>query len=227
MTTTTKAAAAAIPLNYTIVPSLLAADLGNLEKELKSVEQLGGTIIHLDIMDGRFVPPITFGAAVVSLVKRVSNLYREVHLMVEDAETHFTPFIEAGAERIIFHIEGHPHAHRMLTALREKGVSPGISLTPATPVAAVAEVLELCDVVLVMSVNPGWGGQPFIPAAIQRIAQLHELITAHNHSTVIEVDGGINFDTAPKCVAAGASLLVAGTAWFKSQDRRAAFAMGG
>lgn len=165
-------------------------------------------------MDGQFVPPISFGANMVAFAKSVQTTFIEAHLMTIDPERHFESFGEAGADRIIIHQEVSPHLHRLLGRIRSMGISPGVAINPATPASAIDEVLELADVVLVMTVNPGWGGQPFIPQCLKKIRAIADRIQEKGLPTVIEVDGGVAEHTIPLCVAAGASLLVAGSAVF-------------
>lgn len=197
-----------------IVPSLLATPLGTLLTDLSSVVTAGARVIHVDVMDGHFVPPISFGANMVAFAKSVPNTFVEAHLMTMDPERHFESFAEAGADRIIIHQEVSPHLHRLLGRLREMGISPGVAINPATPAAAIDEILELADVVLVMTVNPGWGGQSFIPHCLNKVRTIAERIREEGLSTAIEVDGGVAEKTIPLCVASGASLLVAGSAVF-------------
>lgn len=206
-----------------IAPSLLSADLGSLTTEIQDIEAVGAKWLHLDVMDGAFVPPITFGDNVVKLARSISKLHLDVHLMIEKPEKHLDAFIKAGSNTITFHQEATPHAHRLLHQIKSAGVLAGISINPATPVSMVFDVLDVCDLVLVMSVNPGWGGQKFIQNSLQRIAALKEEITRRNLNTRIEVDGGINSVTAKEVKAAGATILVAGNAIFGEKDRRSAF----
>jgi ribulose-phosphate 3-epimerase len=202
-----------------IAPSVLAADFGKLGEEIADIERSGAEILHIDVMDGAFVPPITFGDVMVSTAKRHSSLFLETHLMIIDPDRHLDRFAEAGSNRIIVHVESDAHCHRTLGSIRSLGVSPGISLNPGTPAESVYEVLDLCDLVLVMTVNPGWGGQSFITSSLEKIRKIRREIVRRGLSTVIEVDGGINEETAPRCVRAGAELLVAGSYVFGAPDR--------
>ena len=205
-----------------VSPSVLAADFGNLSHEIENISASGADWIHIDVMDGVFVPPITFGDNLVKIAKKASQLPLDVHLMIVNPEKHIQSFAEAGASVITVHQEASNHLHRTLASIRELGVSPGVSINPATPAENVFEVLEVADLVLVMTVNPGWGGQAFIPACLEKIKKLRAEIQRRGLKTRIEVDGGINDCTAKQCLDAGASILVAGTAIFGSADRAAA-----
>jgi ribulose-phosphate 3-epimerase len=206
-----------------VAPSLLAADFGNIAAEIERINRSGADVIHLDVMDGRFVPRITFGDPVVAAVKKNTSLPLEVHLMTESPRSLVEGMIAAGAQRIIIHQEASTHLHSDLEYIRSKGCQAGVALNPGTPVSTVQHVLELCDVFLIMSVNPGWGGQSFLKATIPKIAEAKKLLIAQsNISTLIEVDGGINSNTANLCVEAGASILVAGSFFFDHADQKTA-----
>lgn len=201
-----------------IVPSLLATPLGTLLNDLSSVVAAGARVIHVDVMDGQFVPPISFGANMVTFAKSVPTTFVEAHLMTIDPERHLEGFVEAGADRIIIHQEVAPHLHRLLGRIRAMGVSPGVAINPATPAIAIDEVIELADIVLVMTVNPGWGGQPFIPQCLTKVRAIADRIQQKGLPTIIEVDGGVAEHTVPLCISAGASLLVAGSSVFGRDD---------
>lgn len=202
-----------------IAPSILAADFGSLKNEIKDVEKNGAEWLHVDVMDGSFVPPITFGDNLVKLARGASKLFLDVHLMITEPERHLPTFKDAGADRVIVHIEACEHAYRDLTHIRDLGIYNGIALNPGTPVSAVEAALEVSDLVLVMSVNPGWGGQKFIPSALGKIEQLRNIIDKRGLSTLIEVDGGIDAETGAKCVKAGVDVLVSGSYIFGSSER--------
>jgi ribulose-phosphate 3-epimerase len=209
-----------------IAPSLLAADFARLGEEARAVAVAGADWLHLDVMDGHFVPNISFGPVVVKALRRHVDIPFDVHLMIEPADPYLAAFAEAGADVISVHAEAGPHLHRSLQAIRALGKRAGVVLNPATPVSAVENVLDLCDLILVMSVNPGFGGQGFIDSQLGKIAALRRMIDAHEAAgggpIDLEVDGGVTAETAPRCVAAGADVLVAGTAVFGKPDYREA-----
>jgi ribulose-phosphate 3-epimerase len=207
-----------------IAPSLLAADFARLGEEVRAVAEAGADWLHLDIMDGHFVPNISFGPGLVKALRRHARIPFDVHLMTAPADPWIAPFAEAGADLISLHPEAGPHLHRSLQAIRALGKRTGLVLNPATPLAAVEPVLDMLDLVLVMSVNPGFGGQSFLRPQLARIAALRTMIDAAGRDVALQVDGGVTAETARDCIAAGADVLVAGTAVFGAPDYRAAIA---
>ena len=207
-----------------IAPSLLAADFARLGEEVRAVEAAGADWLHLDIMDGHFVPNISFGPALVRGLRAHCRLPFDVHLMIAPVDPYLAAFAEAGAEVISLHPEAGPHLHRSLQTIRGMGRKAGVVLNPATPVAAVENVLDLCDLILVMAVNPGFGGQSFLESQLPKIATLRRMIDESGREIALEVDGGVTAATAPRCIAAGADVLVAGTAVFGAPDYARAIA---
>lgn len=205
-----------------IAPSILSADFSRLGEDVRRVEEAGADLIHIDVMDGHFVPNLTFGPPVVSAIRKVTKLPFDVHLMINNPQDMLGAFVDAGADLITVHAETAPHLHRLLQNIKEQGKRAGVSLNPSTPLSAVEEVLDITDMVLIMSVNPGFGGQKFIPGAVSKIARLRQMITERNLNVDIEVDGGINPETARQVVAAGANILVAGSAVYGAADMKAA-----
>lgn len=205
-----------------IAPSILAADFASLGEAIRAVERSGAHILHLDVMDGHFVPNISLGVPVVASLRKATRLTLDVHLMIENPDRYIEAFAEAGADMISVHQEATPHLDRTLHFIREHGRAAGVVINPATPVATLSEILDKVDYVLVMSVNPGFGGQSFIPNAVTKIQQIKDLRSRYNYSYRIEVDGGIGPDTVAQVVRAGAEILVAGTSVFHTPDAGAA-----
>ena len=202
-----------------IAPSILSADFARLGEEVAMCVEGGADWIHIDVMDGRFVPNLTYGAKVIETVRRLTTLPLDVHLMVVEPENYLESFAGAGANVLTIHQEAAPHLHRQLARIRELGCAAGVTINPATPVAALAEVAGDVDVILIMSVNPGFGGQSFIPRAVDKVRQARELLRASgNGNAVVEVDGGIGRETIARCWRAGGDTFVAGNAIFASPD---------
>jgi len=203
-----------------IAPSILSADFSKLGEEIKAVESAGADWIHVDVMDGHFVPNITIGPLIVKAVKRSTPLPIDVHLMIENADNYIAAFAKAGASHISVHVESCIHLHRTVQFIKTCGAKAGVVLNPSTPIESLAWILEDVDYALLMSVNPGFGGQTFIPASISKIEALRKLIVDRGLSLLIEVDGGINENTIAEVAAAGADIFVAGSAIFGSKDYR-------
>ena len=206
-----------------IAPSILSADFAQLGQEISIVEAAGADWIHVDVMDGHFVPNITLGPPIVSAIKPHTSLPLDVHLMIDKPEQYIADFAKAGADMITVHAEACIHLHRVIHLIKEHGVQAGIAINPGTPAAVIQEVLEDVDMVLIMTVNPGFGGQAFIPRTVQKVRQVRQWLNEASLFDVhIEVDGGITSETAPLVVEAGADVLVAGSAVFGQKDREAA-----
>ncbi len=202
-----------------IAPSILSADFARLGEQIELVDKAGADVIHVDVMDGHFVPNITIGPLIVSAIRPVTDLPLDVHLMIENPDRYIEAFAGAGADYITVHVEACPHLHRSLQAIRELGVKAGVALNPHTPVSAVAEVLDVLDLILIMSVNPGFGGQKFIPRALHKLKATRELLTATGMGHIeVEVDGGVKSGNIREIAEAGAEILVAGSAIFKAPD---------
>ena len=198
-----------------IAPSILAADFARLGEEIAAVAEAGADYIHVDVMDGHFVPNLTIGPAVVSAVRGATDLPFDVHLMIAPVDPFIDDFVKAGADILTVHPEAGPHLHRTIQRIKSAGAKAGVALNPATPASAVEAVLDDLDLVLVMSVNPGFGGQKFITSQLNKIELLRKMIDQTGRDILLEVDGGVDPETAPKAIAAGANMLVAGSAVFK------------
>jgi ribulose-phosphate 3-epimerase len=203
-----------------IAPSILSADFRHLEEEIKKVEKAGADLIHIDVMDGHFVPNITIGPLVVKACRKATKLPLDVHLMIENPDKYIEPFAKAGADIITIHVEASKNLVADIELIRRNGVKPGVVVNPATPIESVFGVLDKVDMVLIMSVNPGFAGQQFMPEVLGKIKALKLLIVSRKLLVDIEVDGGINLETAKEVVAAGANILVAGSAVFGAKDYR-------
>ncbi len=203
-----------------IAPSILSADFGRLAEEIQAVEAAGADYIHVDVMDGHFVPNLTIGPMIVEAARRVTRLPLDVHLMVTNADDLLDDFAKAGANYLTVHVEACPHLHRTIHAIKEKGVKAGVAINPATPIHSVDGIIDDLDLLLVMSVNPGFGGQRFIPRSVERLQEARALIDRRGAPTELEIDGGIKPENAGELRAAGATVLVAGSAIFGSRDYR-------
>ncbi|MFW6369081.1 MAG: ribulose-phosphate 3-epimerase [Myxococcota bacterium] len=206
------------PSRVAIAPSILSADFGRLAEEVGAVERAGADLVHVDVMDGHFVPNITIGPLVVAAVRQATSLPLDVHLMIEEPERYVEAFAAAGADILTVHVETCPHLHRVLQQIREAGAKPAVVLNPHTPLEMIDHVLEDVEMVLLMSVNPGFGGQSFIPAVLPKIEALAGRISRRGLDVDIEVDGGIKLANSGSIASAGATILVAGSAVFQAED---------
>ncbi len=203
-----------------VAPSVLSADFARLGEDLKSIET--ADYVHFDVMDGHFVPNLTFGPDVLRAIKATTDVPVDAHLMISNPDEMTRLYVEAGADMVSFHLEATNHAHRIASYLRESGVRPAVAINPATPVCMLDSIIEDVDMVLVMTVNPGFGGQKFIPSSVAKVAKVRALAKEHGVSPMIEVDGGVSEQNAGQICAAGANVIVAGSAVFKKDDRAAA-----
>ena len=205
-------------MSIRIAPSILSANFASLGEEIRRVEEAGAHLIHVDVMDGHFVPNITIGPPVVKSIRKATKLPLDVHLMISDPDKYIPAFVEAGADMLTVHAEATVHLDRTLNFIRSQNIGSGVSINPATPLSVVEHALGLADMLLVMTVNPGFGGQKFIPYTVDKVRQARQLIENRNYRCVIEVDGGIDSETVPEVVKAGAEVLVAGSAIFQAPD---------
>ena len=207
-----------------IAPSILSADFSKLGEEITDVENGGADYIHVDVMDGHFVPNITIGPLIVEAIRPVTKLPLDVHLMIENPDNYIPQFAKAGADIISVHVEACPHLHRTIQLIKEHGVKAGVVLNPATPIETIKHIIEDVDLILLMTVNPGFGGQSFISSVLPKIANVRDLVSKSGKEIEIEVDGGVNPDTSKQCIEAGANVLVAGSAIYKNTNREGAIA---
>jgi ribulose-phosphate 3-epimerase len=201
-----------------LAPSILSADFARLGEQIDEAARAGADYIHVDVMDGHFVPNITIGATVVASIRGVTGLPLDIHLMIEHPEQYISQFVNAGADIITVHVEATPHLHSTIRTIKELGAKAGVSINPPTPIGAVDEFLRHVDLVLLMSVNPGFGGQSFIPETLPKIASMRKILDVRGLNAELEVDGGINADNAPDIVKAGANVLVAGNSIFRAAE---------
>jgi len=195
-------------------PSLLSADFSDLRSEIKKIENNCGSAVHIDVMDGSFVPEITYGEPVIRSVRKLTRLPFDVHLMIEKPENHVKAFADAGADWITFHYEASPHAHRIIQMIHEMNKKAGVAICPGTPVSVLSEILDCADIILVMTVNPGWGGQTIIPSCVEKVAALKEIREKNGYGYLISVDGGVNNDTLSSVLKAGTDIVVSGSSFF-------------
>jgi ribulose-phosphate 3-epimerase len=207
-----------------IAPSILSADFARLADEVAAVERGGADLLHVDVMDGHFVPNLTVGPPIVESLKKVTKLPLDVHLMITNADSFIAEFASAGADYLTVHVEACPHLHRTVQSIKERGVKAGVTLNPATSLHTLEEILPDVDLVLIMSVNPGFGGQQFIPSCLKKVASVRQLLDRIGSRALLEVDGGVKVDNAARVLAAGADVLVAGSAIFSSRDYAATIA---
>lgn len=201
-----------------IAPSILSADFMRLGEEIRAVEDSGAHMLHIDIMDGHFVPNLTIGYSIVESIRKITKLPLDVHLMIEDPDKYLDNFINAGSDYLTVHLEACSHLHRSVSFIKEKGIKAGVSINPATPVSSLEEIVHDIDLIVLMSVNPGFGGQGFIPHTLVKAKLLKKMIAEKNLSTLIEIDGGVKPENAKEVAASGADILVMGSAFFGSKD---------
>lgn len=200
-----------------LAPSLLAADFSNLGEAIKKIEEVADSFVHIDVMDGSFVPQISFGQPIIKALRPLTKRPFDVHLMIDNPHLQFKSFVEAGADYLTFHYENSIHHHRSIQEIRSLGAKPGISIVPSTPIAVLEEILPFVDLVLIMSVNPGFGGQKLIPECLNKVKNLKKARQKGNYSYIISIDGGINSDTLPPALEAGADLIVSGSSFFSGE----------
>ncbi len=208
-----------------IAPSILSADFGRLVEEIKAIEAAGADVVHIDVMDGCFVPNITIGPLVVEAIRGATRLPFDVHLMIENPGRYLESFVQAGADWISVHAEACVHLQRVITRIKELGKRAGVAINPATPLEVLDYILEEVDYIVIMSVNPGFGGQKFIPSSLRKLQRLRQMIKERGLSVEIEVDGGVNLETVAEVVRAGGEILVAGSAVFRSEDYQKTIAL--
>ncbi|MDH4084861.1 MAG: ribulose-phosphate 3-epimerase [Nitrospira sp.] len=213
-----------MPHQIYIAPSILSADFSRLADEIAAVERAGADMLHVDVMDGHFVPNLTVGPPIVESLRKVTKLPLDVHLMITNADAFIPDFADAGADYLTVHVEACPHLHRTIQSIKERGVKAGVTLNPATPIASLQEILGDVDLVLIMSVNPGFGGQSFIPSVLKKIVEARTQLDRIKSQALLEVDGGVKVDNAREIVEAGATTLVAGSAIFSQHDYTATIA---
>jgi len=207
-----------------IAPSILSADFARLAEEITAVEEAGADLLHVDVMDGHFVPNLTVGPPIIESLKKVTKIPLDVHLMITNADAFIPDFVDAGADYLTVHVEACPHLHRTIQSIKERGIKAGVTLNPATPISSLQDILGDVDLVLIMSVNPGFGGQKFIPSVLKKIVDARAMLDRINSSALLEVDGGVKVDNTREIVAAGATTLVAGSAIFSQRDYKATIA---